>query len=70
MRRSWLAAGLLGLVALGACTPGAKPTAAQMTAVQPGIEAEERGDYGFALFTYRYWAQFDVGLAQYRLARL
>jgi TPR repeat protein len=60
----------LNVALLAACTPPAAPTTAQITVVQPGIEAERRGNYGFALFTYRYWARFRVALAQYRLARL
>jgi uncharacterized protein len=34
------------------------------------MAAEQRGDYGFALFTYRHWAHLNVALAQYRVARL
>jgi uncharacterized protein len=70
MRRFRLAATLASFTMVAACAPPAEPTPAQRTIVQPGIEAEERGDYGFALFTYRYWANWQVGLAQYRLARL
>jgi TPR repeat protein len=60
----------LSFAPLAACSPPAEPTQAQITIVQPGIEAEQRGDYGFALFTYRYWAHLNVALAQYRLGRL
>jgi TPR repeat protein len=70
MQRASLAVGLLVLGLLAACTVPAEPTPAQLTIVQPGIEAEERGNYGFARMTYGYWAWFDVPLAQYRLARL
>lgn len=70
MGRFWLAAAVGSLAMLAACAPPAEPTPAHRTVVQPGIDAEERGDYGFALFTYRYWANWRVGLAQYRLARL
>jgi TPR repeat protein len=70
MRPFWLPLALLSFTPLAVCSPPAEPTPAQITIVQPGIEAEQRGDYGFALFTYRYWAHLDVPLAQYRLARL
>ena len=70
MRPFWLSLALLSFTPLAVCSPPAEPTPAQITIVQPGIEAEQRGDYGFALFTYRYWAHLDVPLAQYRLARL
>jgi TPR repeat protein len=66
----WLYLTLLSFAPLAACSPPAEPTQAQITIVQPGIEAEQRGDYGFALFTYRYWAHLNVALAQYRLGRL
>ena len=61
---------LLSLTPLAVCSPAAEPTPAQITIIEPGIEAEQRGEYGFALFTYRYWAHLNVPLAQYRLARL
>ena len=61
---------LLSLTPLAVCSPAAEPTPAQITVIEPGIEAEQRGEYGFALFTYRYWAHLNVPLAQYRLARL
>jgi hypothetical protein len=70
MRPFWLSLALLSFTPLAVCSPPAEPTQAQIAVVQPGIEAEQRGDYGFALFTYRYWARLDVPLAQYRLARL
>jgi TPR repeat protein len=70
MKSLWLSLGILSFPSLAACTPAAEPTAAQMTIVRPGIEAEQRGNYEFALFTYRYWARLNVALAQYRLARL
>jgi TPR repeat protein len=69
MGRSWLAVSL-SFTMLAACAPRPEPTPAQIAIVQPGIDAERRGNYGFALFTYRYWANWRVGLAQYRLARL
>jgi TPR repeat protein len=65
-----LSLALLSFTPLAACSPPAEPTRVQITVVQPGIEAEQRGNYGFALFTYRDWAHLDVPLAQYRLARL
>jgi uncharacterized protein len=65
-----LVARFLSLAILTGCAAPAEPTPAQKTVVQPGIDAERGGNYGFALFTYRYWANFGVGLAQYRLARL
>jgi TPR repeat protein len=70
MKPFWPSLTLLGLTLLTVCSPAAEPTQAQITIIQPGIEAEQRGDYGFALFTYRYWAHLNVALAQYRLARL
>jgi hypothetical protein len=70
MRLLLLSLGLLGFPQLAACAPPAQPTQAQITIIQPGIEAEQRGDYGFAFFTYRYWALMHVALAQYRLGRL
>ena len=70
MRPFWLSLALLSFTQLAACSPPAEPTQAQIAIIQPGIEAEQRGNYGFALFTYRYWANLNVALAQYRLARL
>ena len=70
MKPFWPSLLLLSLTLLTVCSPAAEPTQAQITIIQPGIEAEQRGDYGFALFTYRYWAHLNVALAQYRLARL
>ena len=64
------AATCLVLTILAGCAAPAEPTPAQKMIVQPGIDAERRGNYGFALLTYRYWANLRVGLAQYRLARL
>jgi uncharacterized protein len=70
VKRLRIATGLLSFTLLAACTPPAEPTPTQIMIVQPGIEAEERGNYGFAFFTYRYWAGLRVALAQYRLGRL